>query len=47
MGSGFDLDPHDLFLLQFSQIPDPKHPSRPTVHAHMNAMPAAKPLGQS
>jgi hypothetical protein len=44
---GFDLDAQNLLLLQFGKHLIQDAFLRPTVHAHIDAVPVAVPLGQS
>ena len=46
-GNGLDLDPDDLFLLQFCEEPI-QHPGfGPAIHTGIDGMPVAKPFRQS
>jgi hypothetical protein len=46
-GNGFDLDADDLIVLQLCEHPIQHPVLRPPIHAGIDGVPIAKPLGQS
>jgi len=44
---GFDLDTHDLFKLQLLKNTVKSATLGPTIHANVDGMPVAEPLGKS
>jgi hypothetical protein len=46
-GHSLDLDPDDLIVLQLSEYPIQHATLRPAIHAGVDGVPVAEPLGQT